>query len=115
MQYIASGRKPRLAPSAKRPSPRSSRAWARRLRPGCHLFEEGRGDDSDEGLAPELAGWGSKAWIRAQIANPASGASYRKPALDADRDGHMPRFDRELHAEDLDLLATWLYAQTRRP
>jgi ubiquinol-cytochrome c reductase cytochrome b subunit len=79
----------------------------------CHLFE-GQGDDADQGLAPELAGWGSHAWIRAQIANPSSKATYREHALDADRKGHMPRFDAELHAEDLDLLATWVRSRARR-
>jgi ubiquinol-cytochrome c reductase cytochrome b subunit len=73
----------------------------------CHLFE-GKGDDSDEGLAPELSGWGTQAWIKAQIANPSSKATYREHALDKDRKGHMPRFDGEMSPEDLDLLATWL-------
>src|SRR5262245_15058992 len=39
----------------------------------CHLFE-GSGDDGGQGLAPELSGYGSFAWVRAQIANPASKA-----------------------------------------
>lgn len=80
----------------------------------CHLFE-GKGDDSDQGLAPELAGWGSVAWIRAQIANPASKTTYREKALDPDRKGHMPRFDAEIRNEDMDLLATWVHAQARAP
>ncbi|MDB5218091.1 MAG: Ubiquinol--cytochrome c reductase, cytochrome subunit [Myxococcaceae bacterium] len=80
----------------------------------CHLFE-GQGDDSDQGLAPELSGWGSVPWIRAQIANPATKATYREHALDANRKGHMPRFDAELHPEDIALLSTWLHSQTRKP
>lgn len=79
---------------------------------GCHLFA-GEGDDADQGLAPELAGYGSVAWVRAQIANPATKATYREHALDADRKGHMPRFDRELRAEDLDLLARWVRERAR--
>jgi ubiquinol-cytochrome c reductase cytochrome b subunit len=79
----------------------------------CHLFE-GQGDDSDQGLAPELSGWGSEAWLRAQIKNPATKATYREHALDADRKGHMPRFEAELHDEDIALLATWLHASARR-
>ena len=79
----------------------------------CHLFE-GQGDDSDQGLAPELSGWGSEAWLRAQIKNPATKTTYREHALDADRKRHMPRFDVELHDEDIALLATWLHTQTRR-
>ena len=78
----------------------------------CHLFE-GKGDDADQGLAPELAGWGSVPWVAAQIANPSSKATYREHALDADRKGHMPRFDAELRREDIDLLARWVQAQAR--
>jgi ubiquinol-cytochrome c reductase cytochrome b subunit len=80
----------------------------------CHLLE-GKGDDSDQGLAPELSGWGSVAWIRAQIANPASKATYREHALDPDRKGHMPRFDAEIRNEDMDLLAKWVHDQGRKP
>jgi len=78
----------------------------------CHLFE-GKGDDADQGLAPELSGWGTVAWTRAQIANPSSKATYREHALDADRKGHMPRFDAELGPEDLDLLARWVRGAAR--
>lgn len=80
----------------------------------CHLFE-GKGDDADQGLAPELSGWASVPWIRAQIANPATKATYREHALDPDRKRHMPRFDAEIRIEDMDLLATWLEAHTHRP
>ena len=76
----------------------------------CHLYE-GKGDDSDQGLAPELSGWGSVAWVRAQLANPSSKATYREHALDKDRKGHMPRFDTELSSADLDLVAGWVVAQ----
>lgn len=79
----------------------------------CHLFE-GKGDDSDQGLAPELSGWGSRAWVRSQIANPATKSTYREHALDPDRKGHMPRFDAEIRSEDLDLLTTWVRSQARR-
>jgi ubiquinol-cytochrome c reductase cytochrome b subunit len=82
----------------------------------CHLFE-GKGDDSDEGLAPELSGWGSAAWIRAQIENPATKTTYREHALDptARSRGHMPRFDGAIHGDDIDLLASWVHAQTHKP
>ena len=80
----------------------------------CHLFE-GKGDDSDQGLAPELSGWGSIPWIRAQLANPASKATYREHALDPDRKGHMPRFDAEIRNEDMDLLSAWVAARARQP
>jgi ubiquinol-cytochrome c reductase cytochrome b subunit len=78
----------------------------------CHLFE-GSGDDGGQGEAPELSGYGSIAWARAQIANPSSKATYRENALDKSRKGHMPRFDEQLSAEDIDLLATWV-VQTAR-
>jgi ubiquinol-cytochrome c reductase cytochrome b subunit len=79
----------------------------------CHLFE-GSGDDGGQGLAPELSGYGSVRWIRAQIADPSSKATYREGALDATRKGHMPKFDGELAAADIDLLAAWVAGQVRR-
>jgi mono/diheme cytochrome c family protein len=78
----------------------------------CHLVD-GKGDDSDQGLAPELQGWGSVAWTRAQIASPSSKTTYREHALDEARKGHMPRFDAELRPEDIDLLARWVVSQAR--
>lgn len=78
----------------------------------CHLFE-GKGDDSDTGVAPELARWGSFAWTRAQIADPSSKATYREHALDADRKRHMPRFAAELKPDDVALLARWVREKAR--
>lgn len=77
----------------------------------CHLFR-GRTDD-DDALGPELSGWGSVAWIRAQIANPGTKATYREAALADGREGHMPRFDDELDKRDLDLLARWVFRHAR--
>lgn len=76
----------------------------------CHLFE-GEGDDGGEGIAPELAGYGSVAWVRSQIANPSSPATYREKAFE--RKGHMPRFDTEMNANDLDVLARWVHTRAR--
>lgn len=78
----------------------------------CHLYE-GKGDDSDEGLAPELSKYASFAWVRAQIANPATKATYREHALDADRKGHMPKFEGEMRPEDIDVLARWVRTKAR--
>jgi len=78
----------------------------------CHLFE-GKGDDIDQGLAPELSGWASLKWVRAQIDDPSSKATYREKALEADRKGHMPRFDGEMKPEDRDLLARWVRTAAR--
>jgi ubiquinol-cytochrome c reductase cytochrome b subunit len=79
----------------------------------CHLWK-GEGDDGDQGLAPELAGYGSIAWVRAQIGNPATKATYRPNAVDdAKSKGHMPHFAGELADADIDLLARWTRARAR--
>jgi ubiquinol-cytochrome c reductase cytochrome b subunit len=78
----------------------------------CHLWK-GEGDESGSEYAPELSGYGSVAWVRAQIANPSTKATYREKALDPEHKGHMPRFDDQLAAADIDLLAAWVRAQAR--
>ena len=78
----------------------------------CHLFR-GATDD-DVGYAPELAGWGSTAWMRAQIGNPGTNATYRPIALSAALEGHMPRYDLELSAADVDLLARFVRQRGQR-
>lgn len=78
----------------------------------CHLLR-GAGDDGGEALAPELAGYGSLAWIRAQIDDPSSKTTYRENALDPQRKGHMPAFASELSASDRDIVARWTRARGR--
>jgi ubiquinol-cytochrome c reductase cytochrome b subunit len=78
----------------------------------CHLWK-GEGDDSSQGDAPELSGWGTVAWARAQITNPATKATYREGALDPKTKGHMPRFDEDLSADDIELLARWVHVHAR--
>jgi ubiquinol-cytochrome c reductase cytochrome b subunit len=79
----------------------------------CHLWK-GEGDDGDQGLAPELSGYGSLAWVRAQVTNPATKVTYREKAVDdKDEKGHMPRFDQELTPEDIDTVARWTRAHAR--
>jgi ubiquinol-cytochrome c reductase cytochrome b subunit len=73
---------------------------------GCHLYK-GEGDDGDEELAPELSGYGSEAWVIAQVTNPATKATYREQALDPKRKRHMPKFDGELSAADIALVSRW--------
>ena len=73
----------------------------------CHTYG-GEGDDSATGLAPELDGWGTQEWLKAQILNPATKKTYRENALDLDRKGHMPRFDDEMSPDDADRLARWI-------
>lgn len=78
----------------------------------CHTFG-GEGDEGGTGIAPELRGYGSLMWTKAQIANPSSPSAYREQALDRDRKGHMPRFDAELTESDIELLARWVRARAR--
>jgi ubiquinol-cytochrome c reductase cytochrome b subunit len=78
----------------------------------CHLFGE-EGDDEGNGLAPQLRGYGSIAWTRAQIENPATPRSYRDKALSAELKKHMPRFDKDLSAADIDILAQWTRRHAR--
>jgi ubiquinol-cytochrome c reductase cytochrome b subunit len=75
----------------------------------CHLWK-GEGDDSSQGYAPDLSGWGTVGWARAQIADPATKATYRDGALDPKMKGHMPRFDGDLKADDVELLGRWVVA-----
>jgi ubiquinol-cytochrome c reductase cytochrome b subunit len=79
---------------------------------GCHLYK-GQGDDAGIGQAPELAGWGTEAWIASQIRNPATKDTYRDKALDPDLKGHMPRFDGELSASEIKLLSSWVRKEAR--
>jgi len=78
----------------------------------CHLYK-GEGDDEGSKMAPELAGYASIAWTRAQIANPASAETYREKALDAAMKKHMPRFDGDLSAADVDVVARWTQRHAR--
>jgi len=78
----------------------------------CHLYK-GQGDDEDTGLAPELSHYGSIAWTRAQVANPASRDTYREKALDESMKKHMPRFDKDLSPGDVDVVARWTRAHAR--
>jgi ubiquinol-cytochrome c reductase cytochrome b subunit len=77
----------------------------------CH-FWKGDGDDASQGYAPELSTWGTAAWVSAQIANPATKATYRESALDPKMKRHMPRFDGDLPAADIELLARWVTAHS---
>ena len=78
----------------------------------CHLLG-GEGDDGGTGNAPELSGYGSVAWIRAQIEDPSSKATYRENALDPKLKHHMPKFGGDLSPADIDLLARWTWAKVR--
>jgi len=78
----------------------------------CHTYK-GEGDDSSIEIAPDLARYGSIAWVESQVKNPATKATYREKALSAEYKGHMPRFDEELSAEDAALVARWARSHAR--
>ncbi len=78
----------------------------------CHLYK-GEGDDSGDGTAPEFSGYGSEAWVIAQVTNPATKATYRENALDPAKKGHMPKFEGELSASDIAIVAKWTRAHAR--
>jgi ubiquinol-cytochrome c reductase cytochrome b subunit len=78
----------------------------------CHMYK-GDGDVEGSDDAPELLRYGSIAWTRAQVANPATAETYRKNALDPDKKKHMPRFDKDLSPDDVDVVARWTRAHGR--
>jgi len=78
----------------------------------CHLYK-GDGDVNGSDVAPELLHYGSVAWTRAQVANPATVETYREKALGADLKKHMPRFDADLSPGDVDVVARWTRAHGR--
>ncbi|MBV9948688.1 MAG: c-type cytochrome, partial [Myxococcales bacterium] len=100
--------------AAENKDPKHDAAGAKIIADGCtscHLFR-GQTDDTDS-IGPELSGWGSTAWTRAQIANPGTNATYRAEALNPERKRHMPRFDDKLESDDLTLLASWVRSKAR--
>jgi ubiquinol-cytochrome c reductase cytochrome b subunit len=78
----------------------------------CHLYKVD-GDLEGSGIAPELAHYGSIAWTRSQVANPATDQTYRDQALDPAMKKHMPRFDKDLSPGDVDVVARWTRAHGR--
>ncbi len=106
------------ATDVPKPSPRDAalvakgEATVRERCTTCHMYK-GQGDDSNQEVAPELSGYGSLAWVKAQIANPATKATYREHALDAEWKKHMPRYDHELSPLDIELVARWTRGHAR--
>jgi ubiquinol-cytochrome c reductase cytochrome b subunit len=78
----------------------------------CHLYK-GDGDEEGSNEAPELAHFGSFAWTRAQVGNPSSVETYREKALSEELKKHMPRFDKELSAADVEVVARWTRSHAR--
>jgi ubiquinol-cytochrome c reductase cytochrome b subunit len=80
----------------------------------CHVYK-GDGDLGGTETAPEFAGYASVAWVKAQIRNPATPATYRAHAMDEGKaKGHMPRFETELSPADVDTLARFTVSRARR-
>jgi ubiquinol-cytochrome c reductase cytochrome b subunit len=79
----------------------------------CHMYK-GDGDLGSSELAPELSGYASIAWVTAQVANPATPATYRSKAVDQGASkGHMPRLDGELSASDVDIVGRFVVSRAR--
>lgn len=79
----------------------------------CHRLD-GETDDKDS-LAPELRGWASAAWVRAQIDDPGSGKTYPAGVMDPKLEGHMPAFADKLSEADRKLLTTFVMSQSAKP
>jgi ubiquinol-cytochrome c reductase cytochrome b subunit len=73
----------------------------------CHRLD-GQEPLDPESLGPELRGWASPAWTRAQIANPGSGKSYPAAVMAESLKGHMPGFDGKLEPAEIDILVSFL-------
>lgn len=78
----------------------------------CTVCHQGAGDTSEteasERDAPDLDGWGSRAWIRAQVVDPASPRNYGAR-------NHMPSFRDRLSADDLARVVEYTRSLRRRP
>jgi ubiquinol-cytochrome c reductase cytochrome b subunit len=70
----------------------------------CHAFRK----PDDEASAPDLTGWGSRAWIIGITTDPAHERFYGK------RNDRMPAFGKEgrLTATEMGLLADWIRGDT---
>ena len=63
----------------------------------CHRFDKAKGAG-----APDLTGYGSRAWTRAIICNPADKRFY------GEKNDRMPAYDEILTPQELDQIADWL-------
>jgi hypothetical protein len=80
---------------------------------GCHALDGDGGDDEPD-VAPDLGAWGTLAWLRSQIANPAQGDTYKAGASDAANKGHMPAYETNADVKgDIDLMAQWVFAKAK--
>jgi ubiquinol-cytochrome c reductase cytochrome b subunit len=63
----------------------------------CHRFQ----DAGEEGTAPDLTGYGSRAWLIEFIKNPGAARFYGEKH-------HMPAFEKQRTPADIELIASWL-------
>jgi ubiquinol-cytochrome c reductase cytochrome b subunit len=73
----------------------------------CHSFHQ----HDEEGMGPDLTGYGSRQWLIEMISNPAHERFYGK------RNDRMPAFGEEqiLAREEIELLADWIREDWYRP
>ncbi len=78
----------------------------------CTVCHQGAGDTSEteasERDAPDLDGWGSRAWIRSQLIEPASPRNYGAR-------NHMPSFRERLSPADLERVIDFTRSLRARP
>ena len=88
----------------------------------CHKL----GENGELGMAPDLTGWGSAAWLRRMIAQPEHESLYGYPISD-DQGGEKPGNDRMpafaanpespernlLNDHEIEMLARWLRGDDR--
>lgn len=75
---------------------RGQRAYVKHECNACHKVEQGAED-----LGPNLFGYGSEAWLKAFLQNPASDLFYSE-------DNEMPAYDKELSPEELQAVVDFL-------
>jgi ubiquinol-cytochrome c reductase cytochrome b subunit len=63
----------------------------------CHAFGTAKGAG-----APNLNGYGSRAWIRDVISNPADKRYF------GDKNDRMPAYEKQLSPQQIDLVTDWL-------
>lgn len=88
------------------------RAGAESYFNNCTVCHQGEGDQSNTDAAdreaPDLTGWGSRAWIRGQILDPAHRSRYGAS-------NEMPSYGEELQGRDLEMVIDYVRSLRARP
>lgn len=78
----------------------------------CTVCHQGEGDlsqtEAADREAPDLTGWGSRAWIRGQILDPSHRTRYGSS-------NEMPAYAEELQGRDLEMVIDYVRAMRDRP